>query len=130
MEKGEKKGINLAVAAIFVCKLRIQWSHWEASSVCEALLSLCIPSPSFTRYFLCSKFPETWILSDPCAIKQSSSVPSLLKSLFISLAVSFPALLPKASSSCKGHDPCCPPVNLFAGLLFYRLQLQRCEKPP
>lgn len=37
--KGEKEWKEPMVAALFVCVSTVQWSHREASSVCEALLS-------------------------------------------------------------------------------------------
>lgn len=56
--RGKKEGLTLgwmepvaAAAALFVCVSSVQWSHQEASDVCEAILSQRIPSPSSKHIF-------------------------------------------------------------------------------
>lgn len=48
-EEEEKREVSRqrepVAASLFVCVFRVQWSHQEASSVCEAILSQRIPSP-------------------------------------------------------------------------------------
>lgn len=96
----EKKG------ELFVCVSSVQWSHQEASSVCEALLSQRIPSPSSilppssSSLSSISGFPETWILSVTILLKKTP--PSYHSSFILRLSSAVP---PKALVLWKGRDP-------------------------
>lgn len=64
----QRESVELVAASLFVCVCRVQWSHQEASSVCEAILSQRIPSPICKHTpsllplpFRRSEHPPLWI---------------------------------------------------------------------
>lgn len=111
-----------AAAALFVCISSVHWSHQEASSVCEALVSQRIPSPSYkhtlpllSRLLSASssltshKHGSRRIRLSRFCVKKH---PLLTTRLFKSTFQSFPLLLSCPAPGCilcKGHDP----VNLL-----------------
>lgn len=104
---------------LFVCVCRVQWSHQEASSVCEAILSQRIPSPICKHTpsllplpFRRSEHPPLWIprnLICHCSAKKKKQPKKTFPSYYLSLKMfhSLP-LLPSCRKPCPnatGHNP-------------------------
>lgn len=116
----QRESVELVAASLFVCVCRVQWSHQEASSVCEAILSQRIPSPICKHTpsllplpFRRSEHPPLWIprnlICHRSAKKKRKQPKKTFPSYYLSLKMfhSLP-LLPSCRKLCPnatGHNP-------------------------